>query len=171
MVLTNSFAPSSLGRSGGTRSAEPFSLAVLLAGGLHPARITTGPLLAAGRVLDRLARHVFRCLAVQYSKHFERLADVDADAVHLVLARPPRGMAAGGEVVGGEVRERVLGGLEPFIQVGHGPTLASPPAPVHVARPLETSARRASSYAPSSLCSPGEALSRGSKNTERGSAG
>ena len=62
----SSYAPSSLDCSGGSRtSARPFSLALLLAGGLHPARITTGPFLAAGRVLDRLIGHVFRRPVVQ----------------------------------------------------------------------------------------------------------
>jgi hypothetical protein len=62
-----------------------------LAGALHPARITTRPLLARGRLLERLDSHFLWRLAVQGSENLERVANVNPDAVHLVLDRPPRG--------------------------------------------------------------------------------
>jgi hypothetical protein len=73
----------------------------------------------------------------------QRVADMDPHAIHVVLARPPRRRVARGEVVGGEIGERVLSGLEPLVQVGHGSTLATrkvpKQGPAHTCSEIESS--------------------------------
>jgi hypothetical protein len=51
-------------------------------------------------------------------------------------------VVAGSEAVGGEVQERVLGGLEPFVQVGHDPTVAPGHARLRLVRDLHQAGAR-----------------------------